>query len=290
MSADVIATEEKKPSLLASTLAVIALILVLVIVIWGLVHLAELAAPWFSNTSKPTLVVHSPSSVTANEAFTLSWDYAAAHGGSYALLYQCQGDLRFETTLESGVTSIPCGAAVGIPEGGNSLTLTPRLSGEKVTEALTVLYFPVQSATASAQGSTSLTINPGATSIPATSTPEKPVQTGSGPADLSVQLVSASVDQYGNGIVTFDIGNIGGATSGTYYFTAQLPTATGYAYNSTAQTPLAPGAHILNTLRFDQAVNGLVSVALKSGDKNLSNDYTSIWLNPTYGTPPYTTY
>lgn len=112
-----------------------------------------------------------------------------------------------------------------------------------------------------------------------TPTPTKPVpvQTGpahsinSGQADLSVRIISASIDGYGNGVVTFDISNIGGSPTGVWYFAAQLPTEFGYTYNSPAQISLAPGDHIANTLNFSspfaggyggtqQGVGGFVSI------------------------------
>jgi hypothetical protein len=80
----------------------------------------------------------------------------------------------------------------------------------------------------------------------------------------------------------FDIANIGGSRSDVYYFSANIPTMGGYVYNSPAQAPLAPGDHVVNTLRWtlSQPV-GTFTVAL-SGDNNTANDYASATITSGY--------
>jgi hypothetical protein len=105
------------------------------------------------------------------------------------------------------------------------------------------------------------------------------VQRSYAPADLSVRVVSQYVDQYGNGTVTFDIANIGGTRSSSYYFTAQLPTSNVAPYTSSIQASLAPGSHIADTLHFTQAESGTFTVAVHAYDRNQSNNYASQWVN-----------
>ena len=77
----------------------------------------------------------------------------------------------------------------------------------------------------------------------------------------------------------FDITNVGGSTSDVYYFSANLPTAGGYVYNSPAQARLAPGDHVINTLRWtNSAAYGTFTVAL-TGDQNPVNDYASAMIS-----------
>ena len=102
------------------------------------------------------------------------------------------------------------------------------------------------------------------------------------PADLSVSITSVMTDGYGNGTAVFDITNVGGTSSGTYYFTANLPTQSGYTYTSPAQSSLAPGSHIISTLRFSQAVSGVFTVSITTPDANQSNNYASRSLNAPY--------
>lgn len=106
------------------------------------------------------------------------------------------------------------------------------------------------------------------------------------PADLSVRITSVTTDEYGNGIATFDIANVGGKSSGTYYFTANLPTASGYTYSSPAQISLSPGSHIVSTLRFSNTTSGVFTVSITTPDINQSNNYASEPLN----TPYYNSY
>lgn len=91
------------------------------------------------------------------------------------------------------------------------------------------------------------------------------------PADLSVRILAVGVIDPVTGAfinrapvspsevvaVQFDIVNEGGASTGAWYFDAQLPTASGgYPYSSPVQEPLGPGDHIVNTLRFSSVVSG----------------------------------
>ena len=90
---------------------------------------------------------------------------------------------------------------------------------------------------------------------------------------------------------TFDIANSGGTSSGRYYFTAQLPTVQGYTYNSPPQASLAPGAHIVSTLRFTQADSGYFSVSVDPSnmvrESNESNNYASQPVGGYSGVPNY---
>ena len=102
------------------------------------------------------------------------------------------------------------------------------------------------------------------------------------PPDLSVYIISVTPDASGIATVTFSIANNGGTSSGTYYFTANLPTQSGYTYTSPAQSSLAPGSHIISTLRFSQAASGVFSVSITTPDSNQSNNYASQSLNAPY--------
>ena len=82
--------------------------------------------------------------------------------------------------------------------------------------------------------------------------------------------------------VSFDIANVGGTSSGTYSFTANLPTQSGYTYASPAQASLAPGSHVLNTLRFTEAQSGTVSISVNASDANKSNNYASQSISAPY--------
>lgn len=115
---------------------------------------------------------------------------------------------------------------------------------------------------------------------PATTTPSarpQPSVAPAGPADLSVRIISVESDGAGGAVATFDIGNEGQSSTGTYSFTAQLPTTDGYLYNSPAQSSLAPGDHIVNTLRFSPAISGVFSVVVdpSKNEPDTGNNYAS---------------
>ena len=97
-----------------------------------------------------------------------------------------------------------------------------------------------------------------------------------------MRIISVTTDGTGGGVATFDIANVGGTSSGTYYFTAQLPTMSGYTYSSPAQSSLAPSAHVVSTLRFSQAVSGVFSVSITTADANSGNNYASQTMSGSY--------
>src|ERR1700677_3046746 len=89
----------EKPSLLSNILAIIGLIILVIIIVWGLVHLAELSSGWFSslfaNNSADTIQISAPGDVTSGTPATISWQYSTAATGTYAFLYQCQNGVQF---------------------------------------------------------------------------------------------------------------------------------------------------------------------------------------------------
>ena len=117
---------------------------------------------------------------------------------------------------------------------------------------------------------------------------------GSNVADLSVRILSVGViDPISGNIipreptrpddlvaVRFLISNGGGAPTGSWYFTAQLPTTPAYPYSSPAQTSLPPSGSIENMLRFKNAVpGGVFSVSVDPSNQvkesNESNNSAS---------------
>lgn len=293
--------EEPKQDLLSNLLAIAGLIVLAVIVIWGLLHLAKLVAPslssFFSRT--PRIEVTAPKDVTSGEAFNLVWKHSASEKGTYALLYQCKEGFSLETPNLAGVVNtVPCGAAYTAgSETTKALSLTPRLSGETALDAtLSIIFVPSATTSKRIQGNATTKVHPAEAKAPEpesqTSTPAAPVSHSTGPADVSVSITSATVDQYGNAVVTFDIANIGGSASPSYYFSAQLPTTNGYTYTSPQQSSLGAGDRVANTLRFSQAVGGVVSVTVSIADSNSSNNYASQNMSApySYNTPSYNTY
>ncbi len=299
---------EPKASLVSNTLAIVGFIIVIVIVLWGLFHIATLGQSWASSlfgTSSSSIEVTAPASITSGTAFPISWKYSTSENGTYAFLYQCKDTLRFETLGVGGISNtVPCGAAYTVATTNNAVTVVPQLSGMASTSVpLTIVFIPSATSSKQAQGSTSILVGPRATSsvVVRPSTPTPPTPTPStppavptprptGPADLSVQITSVVSDGAGGAVATFDIGNIGLSSTGVYTFTAQLPTTSGYLYSSPVQSSLAPGDHIVNTLRFSQAQSGLFSVVVDTAtyESNRSNNYAAQTVSMPYAPQPYT--
>ena len=291
----------EKASLLSNILAIIGLIILVIIIVWGLVHVAEISGSWFSSlfsSSAPAITVTAPKDATSGAPVTVSWDYTTSAPGSYAFLYQCQSGFEFAVinTTTNTASGIPCGASFAITPSNSSIVILPLLSGTtSASVPFTILFIPTTGA--QVQGSATMTVHPGtnaassdaAGTITTTAKPAsaaRPVRTGAvavqrayAPADLSVRVISQYVDQYGNGTVTFTISNVGGSTSGSYYFTAQLPTSNVAPYISAIQAPLTPGSSIADTLHFTQAQTGTFTVAINANDRNQSNDYASAWVS-----------
>ena len=304
----------EKASLLSNILAIIGLIILVIIIVWGLVHIAQLSSGWFTSlfqSSGPTIKVTAPSDAASGAPVTVSWDYSTTDSGSYALLYQCQSGFQFAVinTANNTASGIPCGAAFQITPTNKSIQILPLLVGTtSASVPFSILFVPTSGT--QIEGSATMTVHPGsgiATSQPASGTQTTTTKPASsvtatarayayrGPADLAVHVISANIDQYGNGIVTFSVSNVGGSRSGSYSFTAQMPTS-GYSYGygasaspyvSSAQASLPAGGYIVNTLRFSQATGGVFSVALSANDGNQSNNYASQIMSglqtPNYG-------
>lgn len=300
---------EPKASLVSNTLAIVGFIIVIVIVLWGLFNIATLGAPWLSSLfgkGSETIKITAPASVTSGTPFAITWKYSTSEQGTYAFLYQCKDVVHFRSDVGGAPTAIPCGAAYTLAAANNTLTVTPLLSGTASTSVpLSIVFIPSATTSKQVQGSATVIVNPATAPVvtpPATSTPpvQPPTPTPpvnpppqAGPADLSVQILSVVPDGAGGGIATFDIGNDGLSATGVYSFTAQLPTADGYLYNSPAQSSLAPGDHIVNTLRFSQATSGIFSVVVDSGTKNearTDNNYASQQVSMPYIPPTYPQY
>lgn len=292
--------EETRPSFFSNLIAIVGLILLIVIVIWGLLHLAGLSQGWFStlfNTGGPKVTVTAPAKVTSGEDFTVTWKYSSSEKGNYAFVYQCKNGLQ----IKSGTNIIPCGNAFTVGTQ-TTLTLTPTLitSIASTSVPISVAFLPSATSSKMVQGAATIivenvTVNPAATPPvtvpPPAATPpasQTSVQTApKTPADLSVRIIAMGVIDMNTGMFVnrppvssneiaaaqFDISNIGGSTSGTYYFSANLPTIGGYVYNSPAQTPLAPGDHMINTLRWSQSQPTGTFTVTVTGDNSTVNNY-----------------
>ncbi len=194
------------------------------------------------------------------------------------------------------ISTIPCGAAFRVlpmtTTQGNTVTVVPTSPRDTTTAVpFSIIFIPTTGT--QVQGSASIAIRPGSVAVVAPTTPKPqtpvaqpttrpvthashtktthkvtPSHTYSAP-ELAVRIIAIGIidpitgafvhraPTYNDtGAVQFDIANVGGGRTGTWYFSAILPTNPSYTYESPAQQSLSSGDHILNTLQFTQVQNG----------------------------------
>lgn len=328
----------RKPGLLANILAIVGFIILIIIVIWGVLHIISLSSPWFSGmfsgTKNSEIVVTAPAQVAANSPFVVSWKHASANRGTYAILYQCVQGLKIQ--IEGN--AIPCGAAYTLGNATGTASMLPTLTGTtSVSTGISVLYIPSTVGTTGPEATGTavvrivsgapvqtppVVVNPNPTPTPTPKPTPKPTPGSTGspqakpqpkpvsPADLSVRIIAVGViDSYTGAFVArapyspsevsavqFDIQNVGGTPSGSYTFSANIPTSQPYTFSSQVQPSLSAGSHVVNTLRFSPAMNGTFSVQLHGADSRTSNNFASIWVTgaaqqyPQYPSYPQYTY
>lgn len=291
-------TESRGWRLFTDILTIIGLAILFIIIIWGLIHLVELVVSSYSgNQPAPTIQVVAPAQATAGKSVTVSWNYSPSKPGSYAFLYECQSGLSFQSS-STKTSEIPCGVAYTIGDATSSLSLIPELSAtSSVSDTVSIVFIP-SNAGSQVQGDAAITINPASAAAPVKTLPVKtptasyvaPQQAG--PAQLAVSIISGNINASGDGTVTFNIANVGESTSGSYTFSAILPTAQAYPYVSPEQAPLAPGAHVVSTLSFTNARSGggLFSVTIEGADANSSSDSASMEIPGPYAYNGYNNY
>lgn len=315
--------QEDRGNLFGSVLVIMALIALALVLLWGTFHLFSLSRGWLSSlwpsANGSALTVSAPSSVVAGEPFSISWKHASGTAATYALVYQCRAGLSFAIQANGADHDIPCGTAIGLAPNAMSVPLIAVLSSKagSTTAAVSILLMEgTSSPRVLAQGGTTLTILPGTGIRPVSDTTrtgydyaygseyEPAQQHTRGPADFSVEIVAVGMIDPSTGAfipngtpgpndtaaIQFDIGNVGGTTSGPWSFMATLPTANGYVYTSPTQAPLPPGGHIMNTLRFTQIAlgGGVATVRMQGHDGNVANDDDSRFVRSSTQAPQYT--
>ena len=154
----------KNAGILSSVFAIVAFLILIVIVIWGLVHLAGLTGDWFGRffggSSANTITVTAPKETNSGEPFAVSWHYSTNTKGSYALLYQCKNDLDLKAAPRADTTaqSVPCGTAYSIGPVSN-ISLTAFTKGASTTLPISIIFLPSATGTASAQGSATIIVH-----------------------------------------------------------------------------------------------------------------------------------
>ena len=272
-----------EPSLFSRIIAVFAFIITVIIILWGILHIIALVrgvsdpfsfGSWFSSNTHPVITINAPSDVTSGAETTIGWQYNASGRGTYTFMYACVDGMSFDAIIPgSHNISLPCGTAITASTSNNIIAVMPLIQGSSsVSTSISIMFTP-NGSDSPAEGHTSMLIHPGVAPVEATSTTSgnaTNVPRIKSPADFTVRIVSVGTIDPRTGayvsdiahslgdtvVVRFDIANNGGTATGPWTFDAELPTINGYHYVSPVQSSLAPGDHILNTLRFTEIASG----------------------------------
>ncbi len=280
--------ESRSMAMVSNALAIIGFIILIIIIVWGLLRIFGLATfSWDSIFGGAKVEITAPKNGTSGTPLPLSWKYTGDEIGTYSFLYQCSReiDLRTSSSGSNGVlTKIPCGSAISVGSSTAATVVPMHSSSNSVPLSVTVL-FKSQDGETHAEAIATISIAPKSAATPvAPPTPEAPAakpvvskpsyagkpavalvpHAASGPADLQVRMITVGVMHPSGALINrmptspsdiigveFDIANVGGSATGSWYFSATLPTGGGtYPYHSPTQIPLAPGEHIVSVLRF----------------------------------------
>jgi len=252
-------------------------------------------------SSKPKVEVTAPKTAVSGQPIAISWKYTGKETGTFSFLYRCAENFQFVAsapTAGGATTKIPCGAAISVGSS-TAATVIPTSTATSAVDAPVTIVFTSKDGESRAEGSATISVIPGAqqppvktpsttggnTTGPSTKAPARYAPTvrravslvphaASGPADLSIRMITAGVIDPSGALINrapispreimgieFDIANIGGSATGSWYFTASLPTGpSNYAYTSPIQISLAPGEHIVYVLRFSPNMLGRAAI------------------------------
>src|SRR3989344_8983313 len=280
--------ESRSMAMLSHALAIIGFIILIIIVVWGLVRIASLSSiSWGSIfSSKPRVEVTAPKNATSGESVALSWKYTGKEAGTFSFLYKCAQNVYLLTNKSGAgnvMTKIPCGTAINVGSS-TAATVVPVNNTEASVPVSMTIMFASQDGKARAEGAAIVDVAPATVTTPPAETREKPAtkpttskpsysekpavalvpHAASGPADLQVHMITVGVMHPSGALINrmptspldiigveFDIANVGGIATGSWYFSASLPTGGSvYPYHSPTQISLQPGEHIVSVLRF----------------------------------------
>ena len=274
--------EAPKKDIWTSVIAVAGFVIVIAIALWGAANAARLAPSFFGTLASPqsattTIEITAPQAARSGETLIISWKDSkrtdlSGEDGTYHFAYECEAGFTFQLVNTDGTMGqTTCGSAFAVPNNATMIRLMPLSPINRAVDVPLTISFIKTNGERIGEGRATITIvnEPGtATSTPtnpkpATTTPSYPAPTPvpmpNGQPDLSVHITSATPFMPGTvAEVHFEVRNVGTGSSGSWYFTAQLPTAAAYTYTSPSQKNLNPGDWIALTLRFDNVQSGAI--------------------------------
>ena len=307
--------ESRSMAMLSNALAIIGFIILIIIVVWGLVRIASLSSiSWGSIfSSKPRVEVTAPKNATSGESVALSWKYTGKEAGTFSFLYKCAQNVYLLTNKsDTGnvMTKIPCGTAINVGSS-TAATVVPVNNTEASVPVSMTIMFASQDGKARAEGAAIVDVAPATGTTPPAEMPEKPAtkpttstkplytarpavalvpHAASGPDDLQVRMITVGIMHPSGALINrmptspfdiigveFDIANVGGSATGSWYFSASLPTGGGnYPYHSPMQISLQPGEHIVSVLRFSPNMRpGMITITADPANRIIEANKTN---------------
>lgn len=289
-------------------IAVIGLIAVLLLGAWGIIQLAFFIPTFLSSlaggvakpAAKEMVLVSVPSSVTANQPFTLSWSHTDGNGQySYAVSYSCADGLSVKAPLPTGaLQSVPCNtpfnytgavSQMALTAANTATTKTPvsfAVSATKLSSGAVTATGSANTIVAAAPAPVKTAAKPAAAKYVANTQPRAALF---GSPDLQVRVVSnltAGVRAGSQVSLQFIVENVGtNVAPKNWIFTASLPYSPAYTYQSPSQPALYPGDKVVYTLGYiaTPAVNQVCTQQYPNTNCTTVTNPAAGW---TYGADP----
>jgi len=247
--------------------------------------------------------------VNSGEDFNVIFNKGDATDGIFSLSYTCDADLNLFAVENTGLKNITCNKPYYILSDSGTITLRPNTTNQNVfrlvlngalennetqkIEEVGVVRITIKNDSVGSiinnkptpvATTTTVTNNPPVNVITPPYVPSQPAPVYYGKPDLAVRILQTGIlNQYTNQIVSqtqfnqsdmigikFEIRNDGDANTGTWYFSAFLPSTSNPVYASTAQISLRPGESIIYTLGFSNLANQGINLITVKADQNNS--------------------
>lgn len=286
----VVDSPQERRGTIGNILALIAFAAIIAIGLWGLINAFRLLPDVFQNFfDRPPpiaeLTISVPTeNIRSGTPIFITWTHDIENGGFYSIAYPCRD--AFELLMTETEEVIPCGNAFPLESGGErSVGVTPAFTQRGQIEVpISMLYTNEDGERTAADTGTlrvkgeSVAVNPPTTPPATTPPPVAPV----GSPDLQTRVLAiGSIDTASHVFtpktvfqahetvtVLFEVRNVGTARSGTWLFTAYLPTDPPHTYYPPRQQALGAGDWIEYTLSFDQLTIGSQTITITADPAN----------------------
>jgi uncharacterized cupredoxin-like copper-binding protein len=220
--------------------------------------------------------------INSGDEFTVSFKKGDAADGLFTVVYSCEQDIDLLAVESTGLKNINCDTPYYLLNNNNTLRVRAMTNDESVVRlVLTGALENNDTQKSEIVGVARVTVTNdtvGTVPEPTTSNPTKPTYVApsvpynpaySGKADLAVRVLqvgrlntatnlitSQTQFTYGDTVgIRFEVRNDGDANTGSWNFTAALPSVTTPSYTAPTQVSLRPGESIQFTLGFSALTN-----------------------------------